>query len=226
MNMLWSGLLLGIAGSFHCLGMCAPIAFALQQNGGNSWKNKLSYNLGRITTYVALGAFVGAIGNVLAFSGMQQGLSYFSGGLMVIVGLLAVNLDTVLFKIPKFQKFYSHLSNLMGKALQRQNSAFFIGLANGLLPCGLVYFALFGAMASATLLEGMLYMGVFGLGTMPMMLGSALLGQVVRLKWRNLFKKVYPVLFVLIGLLVLYKANNISSVQGRAGGDSAICVPN
>ncbi len=222
--MLWSGFLLGFFGSFHCLGMCAPIAFAMQQGRPkNSIVSKLLYNSGRVATYIILGAIVGLLGNVLAFSGWQKWLSISSGVLMVMVGLLAVNLDTFLLKSDKIRQLYSRLGELTGKAIRQKKSAFLIGMLNGLLPCGLVYFALFGAMASANLSDGLLYMLFFGLGTFPLMLGTALAGQFVQLKWRNAFKKIYPVLFICLGVFIIYKASNLESVQGRAGNGAAMC---
>ena len=222
--MLWSGFLLGFFGSFHCLGMCAPIAFALQQrNPSHRLASKFLYNVGRVITYMLLGAIVGTLGNVLAFAGWQKWLSITSGVLMIIVGLLAVNLDTFLLKSAHIRQLYARLSQLTGKVLQRKNAAFLIGLLNGLLPCGLVYFALFGAMASADITSGLLYMFCFGLGTFPLMLGTALAGQFVQLNWRNAFKKLYPILFICLGLFVIYKAANLEIVQGKAGNSSIIC---
>lgn len=222
--MLWSAFLLGFFGSFHCLGMCAPIAFALQQNKPKQqWLSKVLYNLGRIMTYMTLGAIVGTLGNVLAFAGWQKWLSMGTGFLMIVVGVLAVNLDTFLLKSASVRAWYTNLSQLTGKVLQRKNAAFFIGLLNGLLPCGLVYFALFGAMASATVTDGLLYMLCFGLGTFPLMLGTAFAGQFIQVKWRNAFKKLYPILFICLGILVMYKATNLDRVQGKAGNPSVIC---
>jgi len=145
--------------------------------------------------------------------------------LMVVVGLLAVNLDTVLLKSPYIQQLYAKLSQQMGKLLQNRKSSFLIGMMNGLLPCGLVYFALFGAMASSSFTQGLLYMFLFGLGTFPLMLGTALAGQFISIKWRNQFKRLYPILFVLMGVLVIYKAANLNTVQGKAADNSAICLP-
>ena len=222
--MLWSGFLLGFFGSFHCLGMCAPIAFALQQGKpGNAIKAKLLYNLGRVATYISLGFVVGGLGNALAFAGWQKWLSLSSGFAMILVGVLAVNLDTVLLKSATIRTYYSKLSQLTGTALKSQKSAFIIGMLNGLLPCGLVYFALFGAMASGQIIDGLLYMFFFGLGTFPLMLGTAIAGQFIQLKWRNSFKKLYPILFICLGLLVMYKAANLETVQGKAGNSTVIC---
>ena len=222
--MLWTAFLLGFFGSFHCLGMCAPIVFALQKKQ-HPVVFKLLYNAGRLMTYSLLGAVVGVVGNVLAFAGVQQWMTSLSGVAMILIGLFAINLDSILLKIPKVNQLFGLVSKQMGKVMQKPNAAWWLGMLNGILPCGLVYFAIFGAAATESMLAGASYMAVFGLGTLPLMLGAAFLGQVVNLKWRNTFKKMYPVLFILLGVLVLYKSINLHLVQGRAADNSVICTP-
>ncbi|MGB0525753.1 MAG: sulfite exporter TauE/SafE family protein [Flammeovirgaceae bacterium] len=225
--MLWTAFLLGFLGSFHCLGMCAPIAFAFQNKGSKSpFLSKIVYNLGRLTTYFILGALVGSLGNVLAFSGLQKWLSIFAGLLMILAGVFAVNLDLIVVKLPFFQRLYNWTSQGMAWAMRQRYAAFPLGMLNGILPCGLVYFALFGAVASGNYLDGGLSMLAFGVGTFPLMIGAAWFGQVVNLNWRNGFKKLYPVLFIGLGLLIIVKATNLSLFQGRVEDNSTICLPN
>lgn len=85
------------------------------------------------------------------------------------------------------------------------SSLFFIGLLNGLLPCGLVYIAIAGAIGTADVGQGTLYMILFGLGTIPMMLAISLAGNMMGLALRNRINKLIPVLVVVVGLLFILR---------------------
>src|SRR5581483_11013469 len=83
-------------------------------------------------------------------------------------------------------------------------SAFAFGLLNGLLPCGLVYVACAGAVASGSLISAISYMAGFGLGTVPMMFGISTVGTLFHQGLRMRFQKMIPVfLMVVAGLLIL-----------------------
>ena len=74
---------------------------------------------------------------------------------------------------------------------------------NGLLPCGLVYLAVVGAVATGSLVQGASYMALFGLGTLPLMMATALAGQFVPIKWRNQIKKITPIVLLVFGCLLI-----------------------
>ena len=84
-------------------------------------------------------------------------------------------------------------------------SLFFIGMLNGLLPCGLVYMAIAGAIGTGGVAEGSLYMILFGLGTIPMLLAISLAGNVMSLAIRNKINKLIPVLVVVVGVLFVLR---------------------
>lgn len=216
--MLTTAFLLGLFGSFHCLGMCGPIALAMRTPHASKTRQLADrglYHIGRTAAYVSIGAVAGLLGQALIFSGFQTYLAYFSGGLMILIGLFAVNLDSFLFKIPAFQQFYQKVSDLLGQLLKKQQGVLLIGYLNGFLPCGLVYMALFGALATGSYWEGMAYMGLFGMGTIPMMLASSLAGQFVQVRWRSLIRKAYPVLFIGLGIWFIVRGANLPQAQGR-----------
>ena len=86
--MLWTAFLLGFLGSFHCVGMCGPIALAVAGGKGKSYvSNKILYNLGRSVTYAVLGLIVGSLGFSLSLAGIQQGFSIGMGLLILILAL-------------------------------------------------------------------------------------------------------------------------------------------
>lgn len=208
--MLWTAFMMGLVGNFHCAGMCGPIAIALPLNN-HSWQTRLLgsflYNLGRTLTYAALGALFGLVGQGIALAGFQQGLSIAMGAIMILLVLFPN-----LFKNP-FQT-EKGLFRLVGgvKAQLRKlfsissyPSLFFIGLLNGLLPCGLVYFAIVGALASGSVLMGTAYMVLFGLGTIPIMLAIPVLGNVLTGQLRRRLTSAIPVLMIAVGSLFVLR---------------------
>jgi sulfite exporter TauE/SafE len=204
----WAAISIGLLGSLHCIGMCGPIAFALpidRSSSINILSSNLIYNIGRLTTYFLIGAFLGGLGMSLSLFGIQQGLSIFIGSLMVlsvIIPLSKLNKNS----LPFISKGLVTLKTLLAKSLGRKSklNLFFIGVLNGLLPCGLVYMALAGSAAMVDPIKGGLFMMSFGLGTIPLMLSVGFYGNKIRLKFPVL-RKATPVFIVLIGLFFIVR---------------------
>jgi sulfite exporter TauE/SafE len=85
------------------------------------------------------------------------------------------------------------------------SSLFFIGMLNGLLPCGLVYMAIAGAIGTGSTAEGAIYMILFGLGTIPMMLSISIAGNMISQTVRRKINQLIPVLVVVVGLLFVLR---------------------
>jgi sulfite exporter TauE/SafE len=208
--MLLSALIFGLLGSFHCVGMCGPIAFLLpldRKNGTKRVLQLLSYHLGRLLTYSVLGLIFGIIGKSLNLFGFQQQLSIIIGVLMIIVIVIPTRLfNRYNFSKPLYQ-FVGKVKSAMGSALKKKTPGTFftIGYLNGLLPCGLVYMAIFGALASGNALQGSLYMAVFGLGTIPLMTTAIYLGNFLKTSVKQYILKVIPVFVVAIGILFILR---------------------
>jgi hypothetical protein len=82
---------------------------------------------------------------------------------------------------------------------------FLIGLLNGLLPCGLVYLAIAGAIGTGSVYFGIAFMVLFGLGTLPMMLLISWIGNLFTIAVRNTMNKIIPYIVVLIGVLFILR---------------------
>ncbi len=209
----WAAVSIGLVSSFHCLGMCGPIAFALPLNRsslGSQFIGGITYNLGRLSTYAILGLFFGLLGKSLVMAGAQRSLSIGAGIIMVLSVLLPKvfkgwNLDSYTFKY--IGKLKSVFATMFRKS--SMEALFVIGLLNGLLPCAMVYIALAGAMAEGDTLMGGAFMLFFGIGTLPMMLGATYLGGFVSVKFRNKLQKVIPVIILLIGVLFILRGMNL-----------------
>jgi uncharacterized protein len=199
--------MVGLLGSLHCVGMCGPIAFALPLDR-SSWSSKMSgnvlYNLGRLITYALLGVFFGLIGLSFSLAGWQQGISIAAGVLLIVSVLFPVNLSA---KWGFLYRFVSLVKQRLSQLFKRSSllNLFSIGLLNGLLPCGLVYVAIFGAIASGTVVDAVFYMMAFGLGTIPLMFVTAMVGDMISISVKNKFRRFVPIMIIIIGLLFILR---------------------
>jgi sulfite exporter TauE/SafE len=190
--------------------MCGAIALALPGAGGPSWRyvaGRVLYNLGRVTTYTLLGAAAGLLGQGLRLTGWQQSLSLLSGGLIL---LLVVAPERLLSRVAAFLKLDGVLAQVKTQLAffyQRPSlgALYTTGLLNGLLPCGMVYLALAGALSVPGVLGSMQYMALFGLGTLPLMLALSLSGQLVPFTWRTRMRQAVPLVATSLALLFIVR---------------------
>jgi Uncharacterized conserved protein len=208
-ELIISAFTIGILGSFHCVGMCGPLALSLPLNS-NSFFSKFSgsllYNSGRIVTYSLFGLLFGIIGKTVALFGFQQWLSVILGVLIIIFVILpkrTASFSNNNFVLNYFGKVRSSLGMLFSK--KNYSSLFFIGLLNGLLPCGLVYMAAAGAVATGNIINSILFMVFFGLGTLPMMWSIAFFGNYVSVGLRQAIRKAYPYMMTLMACLLILR---------------------
>ncbi len=211
---LIAALTLGLIGSFHCIGMCGPIAIALPLPNKN-WVSKIFgasvYNIGRALTYGLMGVIFGLVGKGFKLAGLQQWVSIVMGAIMILSVLFPVIFRNR-SKLDDFvNKFVARLKKSFGILFKKRSfySLFLIGILNGFLPCGLVYMAIAGAVATGEILNGALYMIVFGLGTLPIMLSVSLIGNLVTSSLRNKIRRFIPVFIVLIGILFMLRGMNL-----------------
>lgn len=188
MGLFFAAFLFGLFGNFHCLGMCGPLIISLQNNQQRvqgKFIKPFLYQAGRILSYVLLGLLMGFLGEGFFVGGMLQALSI-TLGLILFLQALHHFFPLPLFRNSKL--VFSLYGKLQAKILPLLNRGsiganFVLGMLNGLLPCGLVYLGLAGAMASGSWFYGLVFMGGFGLGTVPVML-------ILSLGWMNLSDKI------------------------------------
>lgn len=208
--MLVSAFILGLLGSFHCVGMCGPIAFMLPVDRTNTVKKASQitvYHIGRLLAYSIIGLVFGLIGKSLFIFGYQQQLSIITGSLMILVVIIPQKtFNKYNFSKPVY-KIISKIKSTLGSALKKKTMDTFltIGFLNGFLPCGLVYMALFAAIAGGNALNGSLYMAIFGLGTIPLMTTAIYFSQFLKGTARQRVQKAIPVFVVLIGVLFILR---------------------
>ena len=210
---LWTAFTIGLFGSLHCVGMCGPIALAVGAGSGRKASrigNMLLYNFGKTLTYALLGGVIGLLGKGIFLAGFQKTLSIATGVLLLTIALFSINVETKLLKIPALNALVFRLKTQLGRLLQNhaRPTAFAVGALNGLLPCGLVYLAIVGALGTVGVISGMAYMALFGLGTMPLLLLTGLAGNWAGLRARRFLRKASPVFLVLFALLFLFRGLN------------------
>jgi len=208
--MLYSAFIFGLISSLHCIGMCGPIALMIPVDRTNPAKKTtqiITYHLGRLTAYALIGLVFGLVGKGFFLAGIQQRLSVFIGVAMIITILTPERvLANYNFSKPVY-RLISKIKSSLGKQFKNKSyqSLFTIGLLNGFLPCGMVYVALFGAIAMQNVPFGILYMLLFGIGTIPMMSSVTYLNSIMTVSFRNKIQKVIPYVGVIIGILFILR---------------------
>jgi uncharacterized protein len=223
--------LAGMAGSFHCVGMCGGFACALGRAPGGSRTattlRHLLYNSGRVVSYASLGALAGWIGaSILAGGGGaalagQRVLATVAGLLMLLMALQLLGL---------LQRIHAPAAGFIGQSvagslrgvLHAPGAAapLAFGVFNGFLPCPLVYAFVAQAAASGDPLLGALLMFVFGLGTFPTMLLTGGLGTWVGVAWRRRGVRLAGTFILLLGAITL--ARGVLPLDQHGGHGTAM----
>ena len=216
---LWTAFTIGLLGSLHCVGMCGPIALSLPYQGSHRWHttgNVLLYNIGRVATYGLLGLFIGLVGRGFFLAGFQSYVSIGLGILLLAIALFSINVESRLLRFTFMQQLNSWVKRQLAGLLRQRGPGklLLIGMLNGLLPCGLVYMAIVGALAAGSIVNSALYMALFGIGTIPLMFATALAGQFIQLKWRARLRKLVPVFLVAFAVLFILRGLNFDVPTG------------
>jgi sulfite exporter TauE/SafE len=202
--LLGVGLFTGLS---HCLGMCGPLvgAFTLHRRAACKEVSTplVLFQTGRLTTYVLLGAVAGGVGSGLAIF-IRNWQGFFSVGLGLLVVLLGLGLlgflpvQHWLVSVMPLRVISGWLKRLM--TADHPAAPFGLGLTNGLLPCGPVYAMALLAAISGDALKGATVMLIFGLGTLPAMLGLGFTSSLISLRLRSHLFRAAAVLMVVVGV--------------------------
>lgn len=207
-------LTIGLIGSFHCIGMCGPIVVALPLKK-HSMLSKITgavlYNSGRVLTYSILGILFGLLGKGIHMAGFQQWTSILLGVAMIISVLFPFVFREKITISGLFSGFAARLILKLKKLFTDRSyfSLLMIGLLNGLLPCGLVYVAIAGAINSGNILSGALFMMLFGIGTIPLLLIATLASDAIGQKVRSKMQKVVPYFVFMLGVLFILRGMSL-----------------
>ena len=214
---MWSiaaaGLVLGLISSLHCIGMCGPLMLALPVRHLDKWKQILTiflYNTGRITTYSLLGALLGLAGRRIYLAGFQRWFTVVLGVVMLVLAFVYFYKQASV-QPSWIQAIHSRIQQLMLRFVRSNNISgyFLLGMANGLLPCGMVYLAIAGAVTADSVLHSVLFMSLFGAGTLPAMFALGIFGLRVTLPVRQQMKAAMPYVVVAMAVLLILRGCNL-----------------
>lgn len=205
-----SAFVIGLFGSLHCIGMCGPIAIALPVPDSSNLSfiaGRLLYNIGRVLTYSFLGAIFGLLGSRFVIAGFQQGISITLGIIILLVVLLPSKYKVKVTQHPVILKLSAPLKESIGILFKKGtfSSMFLIGILNGFLPCGLVYVALAGAIASGNAVSGSAVMFLFGLGTIPAMFTATVFGKFININLRRKLNKLIPAFAIVLAFIFILR---------------------
>lgn len=202
------GLIFGLISGLHCAGMCGPLALMHRSNTqGSAWNFFIQYHLGRILVYILIGALVMMLGASLDVFRFQQIVSVLTGSALVLFSLFTLLgtkkqlAEKVSQKI--FGKAFRNLFNKFG------HLPFASGMINGLLPCGAVYVAAAYALTLHSFTETAIYMGLFGVGTLPVFISIWIVAKQKLGLSKSKIMLVYKLLPVIIGALMIMRGANM-----------------
>lgn len=202
---------IGLLTSVHCVAMCGGICItqcALPEENDQAKLSKFStikpsllYNLGRVISYTVVGGLVGALGSVVSFSGVMKGtVQILAGIFMVIMGVNMLGLFPWLKRLnPRMPKIFA---KQIYKQRAKNNNALFIGLLNGLMPCGPLQAMQLYALSTGSLFKGALSMFLFSVGTFPLMFAFGALSSFLNRKFTGKMMKASAVLVLILGIFM------------------------
>ncbi|OHD17257.1 MAG: heavy metal transporter [Spirochaetes bacterium GWD1_27_9] len=209
---------IGFFTSFHCIAMCGGInlsqcvSYKFPDNSKFAkLKPSLLYNLGRIISYTIIGGIVGGIGSVLSFSNTTKSIIVIIAAIfMVIMGLNMLNifpfLKNINIKLPSFieTKLFKNMS---------KHGPFYVGLLNGLLPCGPLQTMQIYALGTGSIIKGALSMLFFSIGTVPLMFGFGFFATFLNKKFSNILMRVSAILVIVLGVIMLNRGLSFSGIS-------------
>lgn len=201
-------MLIGLAGSLHCVGMCSPLALAVSGMSRSFVIARLFYNAGRILVYGLLGALVGSLGAIAGLTQYQTLLSAAVGAVLVLLGIGGVSVIRIPVLTPALQRLANALKSLFAAQVKSKSVPSFVlmGAINGLLPCGLTYFALTYCVTLPNALTGFQFMLLFGAGTLPVMLGIPAVLSLVSSRLKVSLQRVTAAVMILLGVFLLVRS--------------------
>jgi sulfite exporter TauE/SafE/copper chaperone CopZ len=213
--------IIGVLTSVHCVAMCGGICLSqcvpkdqpedYKPSRFETIKPSLLYNLGRVISYTVIGGIVGAIGSVVSFSGMAKGLVQLAAGVfMVIMGLNMLNI------FPGLRKFNPRMPKIFAKKIYAKrlgSSPLYVGILNGLMPCGPLQAMQLYALSTGSPVKGAVAMFLFSVGTFPLMFLFGALSSFMNKKFSGKLMKVSAVLVVVLGVFMFGNGISLSGIS-------------
>ena len=211
---------IGLLTSVHCVAMCGGICLSqcvpkdqqVKEKAGfmDTMRPSLLYNLGRVLSYTVIGGIVGAIGSVVSFSGRMQGIVQLAAGVfMVIMGLNMLNI------FPGLKKLNLRMPKSFARMIytkRSSNNPLYIGILNGLMPCGPLQAMQLYALSTGNPVKGAVAMFLFSIGTFPLMFAFGAISSFMNKKFSGKLMTVSAVLVVVLGMFMFSNGVSVSGL--------------
>jgi len=200
-----SALTMGLLGSLHCMGMCGPIVLIL--HGNRPFLSRLSYHAGRIGIYAFIGMMIGFSGGALRLAASQEMISIIAGIFMLLMIVLPSRLMASLPILSSFGKAYSFFQQRTQHYWKERTikGDFFLGMINGILPCGFLYAAFLGSLQAGSVSGSTAWMFLFGIGTIPSLLFIGSLSSFKNPTFQNYLSKALPIGTAIIAVIFILR---------------------
>ncbi len=213
--------IVGLLTSLHCIAMCGGINLSqcvaykhFDNTAAGRMKPSLLYNGGRVLSYTVIGGIAGGIGSVVSFSGGAKGVVAIVAGIfMVIMGLNMLNI------FPWLRRLNPRMPKVFGKLIYQnsgKNGPFYIGLLNGLMPCGPLQAMQLYALGTGSITAGALSMLMFSLGTVPLMFGFGAISSMLSKNFTGKLMKVSAALVIILGIVMMSRGLSLSGIAVSA----------
>lgn len=212
--------LFGLITGLHCIGMCGSFIIGYTakdvQLGRPVFHSHLLYGAGKIISYTLLGALLGFIGSFFRITPLASGISIGIAGVFLILYGLNMLSELPLLKVFRI-KSLKKLDHIVMKERRKSHSPFFIGLFSGLIiGCGPLQVMYVLAAGNGSVLEGAKFLALFGLGTLPALIGFGLLARLITNTMHRRFIQISGIILIIMGSMMLSKGLN------RAGADNSL----
>lgn len=224
----------GLLTSVHCIAMCGGINLSQciplgKDDSGNESRAimpSLLYNTGRVVSYTVIGFLLGGIGMILT-GGSETGISLILQGILKIIAglfmvIMGINMLGIIPALRKFQIRFPHkLANKISRKKITEKRPFFVGLLNGLMPCGPMQSMQIIALGSGSPVSGAFAMLMFSLGTVPLMLGFGSIVSALGKKYTKIVMRTGCILVVVLGLAMLSQGVSLAGINTNRIGNAS-----
>ena len=205
----------GLLTSVHCIAMCGGINLSQSvlsaKNDGSVVKSNLYYNIGRVISYTLIGGIVGWVGSIITLNGALKGAILMIAGIIMLT--MAVNMLGVFSFLRKFSiRIPKKLATKLNQS-KKGKSSFYIGLVNGLMPCGPLQSMQIYALSTGSFVGGAFSMFLFSLGTVPLMFGFGAISSKLNKKFASRMMTVSAIIIFILGLGMLRNGFSLSGIS-------------
>ncbi|MFH1056154.1 MAG: sulfite exporter TauE/SafE family protein [Candidatus Altiarchaeota archaeon] len=191
--------IIGLFTGFHCVAMCGGFVVSYAVNEGKAYMSHIRYGLAKTLSYAFFGGVFGFIGSFITFTPFMRGAAaVIAGTFLVLFGLNMLDMFTW------FRRFRFGMPSFVEGKMGKSKNPTMIGLLNGLMiACGPLQAMYVFAAASGSPYYGALSLAVFGLGTLPVLLGFGVLTSLMSSKLTHNIVRYSGVLVVVLGLIMV-----------------------